>query len=100
VHGGSVTQIGTMQLQDPLKCKHSRATLNQTTTFNITDPGAFGTFSRYLITSKNFTWLLQSHNLRVNAVKFPVAKGILFQKYVVLNGIVFAFIYFLNFLRF
>ena len=76
-----------MQLNDPLKTSHGHATLNQTTTFNITDTATFARFSEYLITSSNFTWSLQSRNLRVNAVKFPVAKGISFNKEVTLNGL-------------
>ncbi len=40
-----------------------------------------------MITQPNFTWHLQSNNLRVNALKFPVAKGIKFDKKVMLNGI-------------
>ncbi|KAF8626824.1 hypothetical protein AX15_004657 [Amanita polypyramis BW_CC] len=84
---GNATQLGTIQLQESIKTKHSRGTLNQTTTFKITDASAFDRFSRYLITSSNFTWLLQSQNLRVNAAKFPVAKGISFKKYVTINGL-------------
>ncbi|KAF8629168.1 hypothetical protein AX17_005753 [Amanita inopinata Kibby_2008] len=87
VQDGNVTQIGTMELHDTLKSRHSRAFLNQTTTFHITDAAAFGRFSEYLITSPNFTWVLESHNLRINAVKFPVAKGIHFKKYITLNGL-------------
>ncbi|KAK2467793.1 hypothetical protein APHAL10511_000088 [Amanita phalloides] len=86
VYNGNVTQLGTIQLR-PLKTRHFRGTLNQTTTFNITDTLAFARFSQYLITSSNFTWLLHSHNLRVNAVKFPVAKGISFNKEITLNGL-------------
>lgn len=40
-----------------------------------------------MITQPQFTWRLQSNNLRVNALKFPVAKGIKFDKEVTLNGI-------------
>jgi hypothetical protein len=76
-----------MQLPDSLEARNYRATLNQTTTFNITDPIAFARFTQHLITSSNFTWLLQSHNLRVNAAKFPVATGISFSKEVTLNGL-------------
>ncbi|KIL68938.1 hypothetical protein M378DRAFT_21838 [Amanita muscaria Koide BX008] len=87
VHDGNVTEIGTMVLPDPLQTQESRATLDQNTTFNITDTDAFGLFAQSLITSSNFTWLLQSQNLRVNAAKFPVANGISFNKYVTLNGL-------------
>lgn len=81
------TPIGVMNLTS-LSSKHSRATIDQNTTFLITDNAAFSRFSGYLITSQNFTWRLQSSNLRVHALKFPVAKGISFDKTVTLNGIV------------
>lgn len=76
-----------MQLPDPLNARNFRASLNQTTTFNITNPIVFARFTQYLITSSNFTWLLQSHNLRVNAAKFPVATGISISKQITLNGL-------------
>lgn len=77
-----------MDLQ-PLYAKGStkRAPLNQTTTFNITDEDAFGEFTAAMITRQNFTWRLTSNNLQVNALKFPAAKGLHFNKDVVLNGI-------------
>jgi hypothetical protein len=77
-----------MVLPDPLQTSQSRASLDQNTTFNITDTDAFGLFAQNLITSSNFTWLLQSQNLRVNAAKFPVATGISFNKYITLNGMI------------
>lgn len=71
----------------PLTAKHKRATINQTTLFNIADENTFGTFTETMITQPNFTWHLKSNGLRVNALKFPVATGIHFDKKVTLNGI-------------
>lgn len=82
---GTETPIGSMQLHD-LSAKNKRATINDTTQFMISDEAAFGRFSSKLITSQNFTWRLVSHNLRVNAAKFPVAKGLTFDKRLTLNG--------------
>jgi len=79
------TPLGTMNLS-PLSAKHKRASVNQTTTFIINDEAAFGRFSAHLITAPNFTWHLQSSNLRVHAIKFPVANGISFDKKLTLNG--------------
>jgi len=75
-----------MELGEPLSAKSKRATLNQTSTFNVSDSAAFGDFTTAMITKPNFTWILESNNLRVNALKFPVAKGIHFKKSVTLNG--------------
>jgi len=75
-----------MRLHD-LSAKDKRATINDSTTFFITDQASFGRFSSSLITSQNFTWRLTSYNLRVQALKFPVAKGITFDKFITLNGI-------------
>ncbi|KAG5653629.1 hypothetical protein H0H81_011855 [Sphagnurus paluster] len=82
---GTETPLGTMTL-DALSAKHKRALIDQNTTFTITDEEAFGRFSGHLITAKNFTWRMQSSNLRVQALKFPVSKGISFDKMVTLNG--------------
>ena len=71
----------------PLSAKHKRATIDQMTTFNIANEDTFGTFTETMITQPNFTWHLKSNGLRVNALKFPVAKGIHFDKKVTLNGI-------------
>ncbi|PPQ99716.1 hypothetical protein CVT24_009699 [Panaeolus cyanescens] len=71
---GTETRLGSMVLQT-LQAKHKRATINQTVTFDISDEAAFGRFSAFLITSPNFTWHLRSEDLRVQALKFPVAKG-------------------------
>lgn len=79
------TKIGTMFL-DKLSAKHKRANIDQNTTFTITDEDAFGRFAGHLITSEDFTWHLQSKNLRVQALKLPVAKGISFDKFIKLKG--------------
>ncbi|KAF5386260.1 hypothetical protein D9615_002421 [Tricholomella constricta] len=79
------TPLGTMTL-DKLSAKHKRALIDQKTDFTIIDEEAFGRFSGHLITAQNFTWRLQSSNLRVQALKFPVAKGISFDKKLTLNG--------------
>lgn len=83
-----VRPLGVMDLQ-PLYAKSStkRAPLDQTTTFNITDEDAFGEFTAAMITRQNFTWRLTSNNVQANALKFPAAKGLHFNKDVVLNGI-------------
>ncbi|KAG6813669.1 hypothetical protein H0H92_008517 [Tricholoma furcatifolium] len=80
------TPIGTMTFS-PLSAKHKRAPINTTSTFVITDEDAFGRFSAQLITSSNFTWHLKSSNLRVQALKFPVDKGLTFDKNLTMNGI-------------
>lgn len=83
---GTEIQLGQMQL-DTLFANHKRAVINDTgITFSIVDQAAFGRFSEKLITSQNFTWRLISHNLKVQALKFPVAKGITFDKQVTING--------------
>ncbi|KIM45161.1 hypothetical protein M413DRAFT_332807 [Hebeloma cylindrosporum] len=79
------THLGRMQLHD-LSAKGKRALINDSTEFFIDNQEAFGRFSGSLITSKNFTWRLVSRNLRVQALKFPVAKGITFDKRVIING--------------
>lgn len=67
-----------------------RATIDQTTTFLIEDSVAFGEFTGAMITQPNFTWRLTSDNLRVNALKFPVATGLSFSKDTTLNGTLFS----------
>ena len=83
--GGTETSLGTMTL-DVLSAKRKQAIIDQNTTFIITDQAEFGRFSSHLITSQNFTWRLQSNNLRVQALKFPLAKGVFFDKTLTLNG--------------
>ncbi|KAF8070285.1 hypothetical protein FPV67DRAFT_1755106 [Lyophyllum atratum] len=82
---GSETPLGTMNLKE-LSAKHKRAPINDDTTFLITDEAAFGRFSTHLITAPSFQWRMQSSNLRVQALKFPIAKGISFDKTLTLNG--------------
>ena len=78
--------LGTMNLTQ-LSAKHKRATIDQNVVFDIADEDAFGTFTETMITQPNFTWHLVSNGLRVNALKFPVATGIHFNKKVTLKGI-------------
>ena len=80
--------LGFMSM-DPLYAQGSqkRAYINSTSTFNITDEDAFGEFTAAMITRQNFTWRLESNNLNVQAMAFPTAKGIFFNKDVVLAGI-------------
>lgn len=75
-----------MTLDEPLRAAHKRAPLNHISNFTIMDEDTFGRFAGVMITGKNFTWRLQSNNLRVQAMKFPVAKGIKFNQDVTLNG--------------
>ncbi|KAF9071074.1 hypothetical protein BDP27DRAFT_1419362 [Rhodocollybia butyracea] len=82
---GTQTPIGTMKLEE-ISASHKRATVNQNTTFQIQDQAAFGQFAQKMITSPNFTWVLTSNNLHVQAAKFPVSKGIKFNKNVLLKG--------------
>ncbi|EGO25193.1 hypothetical protein SERLADRAFT_448192 [Serpula lacrymans var. lacrymans S7.9] len=86
INGSSETPLGYMSLS-PLSASHKRATINDTTTFYIQDEAAFGLFATHMITDQNFTWRLESYNLRVQALKFPVAHGISFNKEITLNGI-------------
>jgi hypothetical protein len=81
INGNQMIPLGNMTLHG-LKSSRSRkrATINDSTVFEISDQGAFGQFSQHLITQQNFTWRLQGNNLRVTAVSFPVAKGIKFNK--------------------
>ncbi|KDQ27871.1 hypothetical protein PLEOSDRAFT_1112748 [Pleurotus ostreatus PC15] len=83
--GDNEVPIGVMNLS-PLSTMNKRATINDTTVFNITDEAAFGRFAGQMITAQNFTWRLESENLHVQALKFPLSKGIKFKKDVTLNG--------------
>jgi hypothetical protein len=78
--------LGVFNLE-PLYVKKKRAYINQTTDFTITDQGAFARFTRYMITSNNFTWRLRSDDLHVRALNFPVSKGVGFKKDLYLNGV-------------
>lgn len=74
-----------MQLST-LYARNKRATINDTTTFYITDQDAFGRFTSAMITLQNFTWQLENYDLSVQAEKFPTAHGISFDKMVTFNG--------------
>ncbi|KAJ7188457.1 hypothetical protein C8R46DRAFT_1054741 [Mycena filopes] len=83
---GPEIPLGYLTL-DTLKAHSKRAAINQTATpFTITNETAFGLFAAHMITDKAFTWRLESSNLRVQALKFPVSKGIKFNKLITLNG--------------
>lgn len=69
-----------------LHASHKRAKIDQVQTFTIENQTAFSAFTRFMITSPSFSWRLHSNNLRVQALKFPVAKGIEFDKRVDLKG--------------
>jgi len=90
MNGNDEIPIGYMSLST-LHASNKRATINDTTTFYITDQDAFGRFTSFMITSQNFTWKLQSYNLNVQAMKFPIAHGISFNKLVTINGTVFLY---------
>ena len=78
--------IGTMWL-DTLSASGGQAGIDQTTQFNITDEDSFGEFTKTMITKPEFTWRLASENIKVNAMQFPQATGLHFQKDVTLQGI-------------
>ncbi|KAF9051008.1 hypothetical protein BDZ89DRAFT_1056905 [Hymenopellis radicata] len=82
---GTQTPLGIMELHT-LHASGKRATIDDTTLFNITQEGLFGQFAEHMITAENFTWRLFSDDLRVQAAKFPVSKGIKFDKLVTLKG--------------
>ncbi|KZT27986.1 hypothetical protein NEOLEDRAFT_1129882 [Neolentinus lepideus HHB14362 ss-1] len=83
--GSNEVSLGTMAMAS-LHAKSKRAYINQTTTFNIVDEDAFGRFAGAMITRENFTWRLESRNLKVHAMKFPVSHGIEFRKEITLAG--------------
>ncbi|KAH7888371.1 hypothetical protein F5I97DRAFT_2002257 [Phlebopus sp. FC_14] len=85
IDGSTKVPLGYMKL-DTLYAKNKRATINDTTVFNIVDQEAFGRFTSAMITSQNFTWQLESSSLSVQAEKFPTAHGISFNKMVTING--------------
>ena len=82
---GARVPIGAFQLQ-PLHVHSKRAYINQTVAFNITDEAAFSQFTQAMITQPNFTWHLSSEKLDVQALKFPTAHGLHFNKDVTLKG--------------
>lgn len=83
---GTKRPLGYMDLE-PLHAKHKRAELNQQSRFFVTDQDAFGDFTAAMITRPNFTWLLESNNVAVRALKFPTSNGIKFRKVTTLPGI-------------
>jgi len=82
---GVEVPIGHMRL-NTLYAKSKRATIQDKVQFIVDDEAAFGRFSGALITSNNFTWRMTSYNLRVQALQFPVAKGMTFDKYLTIKG--------------
>lgn len=85
IEGSAKTPLGYMSLAT-LYASHKRATIDDTTTFYITDQEAFGRFTSHMISSQNFTWQLESYSLSIQAAKFPWAHGISFNKLVTING--------------
>jgi hypothetical protein len=83
---GNGLPLGSMNLS-VLAATHHRAVIDQETSLVIEHPEQFANFTKSMITQQNFTWLLTSDNLRVQAVKFPVSHGIKFKKYLTLNGL-------------
>jgi len=81
----NVTHLGQMNFT-AISAKSKHATIDQSPMFQIDNEEAFGNFTGFMITKPNFTWRLTSNNLRVNALKFPVATGIKFSKDTTLNG--------------
>jgi hypothetical protein len=79
-------KIGSTPPFTTLHARNKRAVINQTQPFTIVNQTAFSEFTRFMITSQTFSWRLKSDNLQVQAVKFPVAKGIGFDKRIDLNG--------------
>ncbi|KAI0321180.1 hypothetical protein OF83DRAFT_1280620 [Amylostereum chailletii] len=71
----------------PLSSKNKLAFINQTTSFDVADEDAFGSFTQSMITTENFTWILRTPNLAVRALKLPLTKGIKFDKKLTLPGI-------------
>ncbi|KAI0370690.1 hypothetical protein BV20DRAFT_966193 [Pilatotrama ljubarskyi] len=82
---GSVVHLGSFPMSQ-LTVKSKRAYVNQTVPFTIEDEDAFSEFTKTMITQQNFTWRLQSDKLSVQALKFPTAKNLHFNKDVTLNG--------------
>lgn len=83
---GAVVHLGSFPLNE-LTVKSKRAYINQTVPFTIEDEDAFSQFTQAMITQQNFTWRLQSDKLSVQALKFPRANGLHFNKDLTLNGI-------------
>ncbi|OJT10827.1 hypothetical protein TRAPUB_12696, partial [Trametes pubescens] len=82
---GDVVPLGSFQMNE-LTVKSKRAYINQTVPFNIEQEDAFAQFTQTMITQQNFTWRLTSNKLSVQALKFPRANGLKFNKDLTLNG--------------
>ncbi|EIW52711.1 uncharacterized protein TRAVEDRAFT_134842 [Trametes versicolor FP-101664 SS1] len=82
---GDVVHLGSFQMNE-LTVKSKRAYINQTVPFNIEQEDAFAQFTQTMITQQNFTWRLTSNELSVQALKFPRANGLNFNKDLTLNG--------------
>lgn len=79
-------KIGSATRFNKLTTKDKRARIDQNQTVTIVNQTAFSEFTRFMITSPSFSWRLASQKLRVQAAKFPVDKGIKFDKRVDLKG--------------
>jgi hypothetical protein len=86
-NGSGLVPIGTTQFA-PLTAKKKRAFINQTSDFAVTDQGSFGEFTKEMITSQNFTWVLKTKTLSARALRLPKATGLNFEKNITLNGTV------------
>jgi len=85
-HDYEGVQIGTTPPFTELHARQNHAVINQTQSFTIVNQTVFSEFTQFMITSETFSWRLSSSNLRVQALKFPVAKGISFDKRIDLKG--------------
>lgn len=60
----------------------------QLTTFYIDDEEGFGTFAKFLVSEKQFTWRVNCTQVHAEAFSFfPVYKYLVFQKDIVINGL-------------
>ncbi|KAI0035854.1 hypothetical protein K488DRAFT_76325 [Vararia minispora EC-137] len=85
-NGSQLVKIGTTGF-DPLTAKNRRAYINQTHPFTVSDQSAFGDFTKEMITSDTFTWVLKTGTLSVRALRLPRSTGLNFNKNVTLPGI-------------
>lgn len=64
------------------------ATVNQATTFYITDEEGFATFAEYLVSQPVFTWRINCSEVHAEAFSFfPVYKPLVLQKQIVIKGL-------------
>ncbi|KAI0660249.1 hypothetical protein C8Q70DRAFT_914138 [Cubamyces menziesii] len=82
---GAAIHLGSFPMAR-LYVRSKRAYINQTVPFTIADEDAFARFTSAMITQQNFTWRLRSDKLSVQALKFPKANGLKFDKEITLNG--------------